>query len=279
MSAEIVPFDWARMLLGDTPPLFLLEIVFRTAVMFLWLVLLLRVTGKRGLAQLSPLEVAIVIGLGSAAGDPMFYPEVPLLHAMLVMALVVGLQRLIAHLVIVSEHVETFVEGTPVELIRDGILTPLGMERANLSREDVFERLRAQGVRQLGAVQRAYFEQDGNLTVFTHPHDPPPGLPVVPPWDLEPPRELGVAEAQAFAGPLACLRCGQVRQTARAGSLPDGAPQESSGACACGETRWTPALTDPLDPQATQTAAPDGPPDSGEPTDGGTGSPAATGPR
>ncbi|WP_291429826.1 DUF421 domain-containing protein [Deinococcus sp.] len=279
MSAEIVPFDWARMLLGDTPPLFLLEIVFRTAVMFLWLLLLLRVTGKRGLAQLSPLEVAIVIGLGSAAGDPMFYPEVPLLHAMLVMAVVVGLQRLTAHLVIVSERVETFVEGTPVELIRDGVLTPLGLKRANLSREDVFERLRAQGVRQLGAVQRAYFEQDGSLTVFTHPHDPPPGLPVVPPWDLEPPRELGVAEAQAFAGPLACLRCGQVRH-ARAGQGRAGsAPQDSSGACGCGETRWTPALTDPLARRhADHPSAPDNPPSSG-PTDGGADSPAATGPR
>ncbi|MFC6802461.1 DUF421 domain-containing protein [Deinococcus caeni] len=172
MSAEIVPFDWARMLLGDAPPLFLLEIVFRTAVIFLWLVFLLRVTGKRGLAQLSPLELAIVIGLGSAAGDPMFYPEVPLLHAMLVLALVVALQRLLSHLVIRSEHVETFIEGLPVELVRDGVLRGEALQRANLSREDLFERLRAQGVRQLGEVQRAYFEQDGALSVFTHPHDP-----------------------------------------------------------------------------------------------------------
>ncbi|GGR52733.1 DUF421 domain-containing protein [Deinococcus seoulensis] len=268
MSAEVVPFDWARMLLGDTPPLFLLEIAFRTAVMFLWLVLLLRVTGKRGLAQLSPLEVAIVIGLGSAAGDPMFYPEVPLLHAMLVMALVVGLQRLISHLVIVSERVETFVEGTPVELIRDGVLLGGGLERANLSREDVFERLRAQGVRQLGAVQRAYFEQDGNLTVFTHPHDPPPGLPVVPPWDLEPPPELGSDAARAFTGPLACLECGRTQNGA----------QDGAGPCACGSDRWTPALTDPLSPNPA--AGADGPDDGAAdgPADGGEAAPAAAGP-
>lgn len=69
-SPEVIPFDLARMFLGDTSPLFLLEIAFRTALMFLWLVFLLRVTGKRGLAQLSPLELASVIGPGSAAGDP-----------------------------------------------------------------------------------------------------------------------------------------------------------------------------------------------------------------
>lgn len=238
MSAEVVPFDWARMLLGDVPPLFLLEIVFRTALIFGWLLLLLRFTGKRGLAQLSPLELAIVIGLGSAAGDPMFYPEVPLLHAMLVLAVVVGMQSLMARLVIRSERVETFMEGVPVELVRDGVMSGDALRRAKLSREDLFERLRAQGVRQLGEVQRAYFEQDGNLTVFTHAQDAPPGLPVVPPWDLEPPRVVSLEEAHA--GPLACLGCGTTR---------DAAGQQDAGAltaCGCGCDRFTPATTDPL---------------------------------
>ncbi|MVN85214.1 DUF421 domain-containing protein [Deinococcus sp. HMF7620] len=240
-AAQMVPFDLARMFLGDLPPLFLLEIVFRTALMFLWLVFLLRVTGKRGLAQLSPLEVAIVIGLGSAAGDPMFYPEVPLLHGMLVLGLVVGLQRLLSHLVIRSEHVEVFIEGEPVELIRDGILKGQALERANLSREDVFERLRAEGVRQMGEVQRAYFEQDGNMTVFVHAKDAPPGLPVVPPWDLEWPRVLGPEED--YWGPVACLGCGDVRQGSAGEVHPGPRP-----VCSCGNEKWTPAVTDPLAP-------------------------------
>ncbi len=255
MSSEVIPFDWGRMFLGDVPPLFLLEIVFRTTVIFLWLLLLLRLTGKRGLAQLSPLELAIVIALGSAAGDPMFYPEVPLLHAMLVLALVVGLQHLLTRLVIRSEHVETFIEGVPVELVRDGAMRGDALRRANLSREDLFERLRAQGVRQLGEVQRAYFEQDGNLTVFTHAQDAPPGLPVVPPWDLEPPRVLRPGEA--VSGPVACLACGDVRR--------DHGGQVSAGQldrCACGSEQFTPATTDPLAPGGLE-AAPEGPQDGG----------------
>lgn len=234
MSApEIVPFDLQRMFLGDAPPLFLLEIVLRTVVIFLWLVFLLRITGKRGLAQLSPLELAIVIGLGSAAGDPMFYPEVPLLHAMLVLALVVLMQRWLSKLVIRSERVETFVEGQPVELVRDGVMSHPALTAANLSREDLFERLRAQGVRQLGEVQRAYFEQDGNLTVFTHAQDAPAGLPVVPPWDLGEPAVLS-PDLPAH-GPVACLHCGRTQ-------TPAGLP----GECTCGHRHWTAATTDPL---------------------------------
>ncbi|WP_245872764.1 YetF domain-containing protein [Deinococcus planocerae] len=233
-GSEVVPFDLGRMFLGDVPPLFLLEIVFRTGVIFLWLVFLLRVTGKRGLAQLSPLELAIVIALGSAAGDPMFYPEVPLLHAMLVLALVVGFQRLLAFLVVRSERVETFVEGTPVELVRGGVMGREALGRAGLSREDLFERLRAQGVRQLGEVQRAYFEQDGNLSVFLHGEGAPAGLPVVPPWDLEPPRRLPVGER--YAGEVACTGCGTLL-------TPEGPLPPCPG---CGCDTWTPATTDPL---------------------------------
>lgn len=230
-GGDIQPLDWQRMFIGDTDLLFLLEIVIRTSIIFLWLLFLLRITGKRGLAQLSPLELAIVIGLGSAAGDPMFYPEVPLLHAMLVLALVVGLQRLLAHFVIRSEAVETFVEGTPVELVRDGVIQHEGLQRAKLSREDLFESLRAEQVRQLGQVQRAYFEQDGHLSVFIYPEkdEAPPGLPVVPPWDLELPSPVG----SQFTGAVACLHCGRVQES-------------TTTACLCGEQHWTAATKDPL---------------------------------
>lgn len=233
---EIVPFDWQRIWLGDAPPLFLLEIVFRTAVIFLWLLFLLRMTGKRGLAQFSALELVIVIALGSAAGDPLFYPEVPLLHAMLALALVVGFQRVLTRLVVRSERVETFMEGVPVELVRDGVINLAALDRTNLSREDLFERLRGESVTQLGEIRRAYFEQDGNLSVIRHLVDVPPGLPVVPPWDLDPPTVLDPDLPQQ--GLVACLGCGRVERVG--GLLP---------ACVCGQVvGWTAATTDPLAP-------------------------------
>ncbi|MBB5234766.1 uncharacterized membrane protein YcaP (DUF421 family) [Deinococcus budaensis] len=229
-EAGFQAFDWPRLLLGEgASGLLLLELVFRTGVIFLWLLFLLRVTGKRGLAQLSPLEFAIVIALGSAAGDPMLYTEVPLLQAMLVLAAVVGLQRGVSRLMNRSRKLETFVDGVPMELMRDGVILDGALRRSQLSQEDLFERLRPEGVEQLGQVRRVYLEQGGHLSVFLLPESQVrPGLPIVPPWDLQPPPPVPAG----FRGPVACRHCGQVETGA-------------GPVCTCGHRHWTVATARP----------------------------------
>jgi uncharacterized membrane protein YcaP (DUF421 family) len=89
LEQAIQAFDWRRMLWGDEPPLFLLEIVFRTMVIYGYTMALMRWLGSRTIGQLSSIEFLLVIALGSAVGDAMFYPDVPLLHAIAVITVVV----------------------------------------------------------------------------------------------------------------------------------------------------------------------------------------------
>lgn len=63
--------DLQHMLLHDLDGSFAAEIGLRTLVMFTVILLFLRLFGKKGVRQLSIFEVAIVIGLGSEAGDPL----------------------------------------------------------------------------------------------------------------------------------------------------------------------------------------------------------------
>nr|WP_246351228.1 YetF domain-containing protein [Deinobacterium chartae] len=233
------PFEWGRLLWGNAPLPYAFEILFRTLIIYLFLLLMLRMLSRRTLAQLSVAEFAIVIALGSAVGDPMFYEDVPLLHGLLVIGAVVGLQKLHSLLILHSEKAETYLEGRPIELVRDGVILLEGMRHARFSQEELFEQLRVAGLRQLGQVQRAYIEQSGQFSVIRplDPADPGrPGLPFVPPWDLEPPRfcEDG---ATPGAGDYACTNCGTVRRIR----------SEALSACPhCGERRWTHATLDPL---------------------------------
>lgn len=72
--------DWHSMIIGDEPPTFLLEIIIRTVIIYAHTLALLRWLGSRAIGQLSTVEFLLVIALGSAVGDAMFYPDVPLLH-------------------------------------------------------------------------------------------------------------------------------------------------------------------------------------------------------
>jgi len=92
---SIVPIDLSRIFFGTDPALFYLEIVFRTCVVYAYALLLIRWVGGRGIAQMSAVEFLLVIALGSAVGDAMFYPEVPLFQAMLVITVVVVINKIL----------------------------------------------------------------------------------------------------------------------------------------------------------------------------------------
>lgn len=202
---EIEVLDWQRMLWGDEPPLFLLEIVVRTVIVYLYALFLLRWLGSRTVGQLSTVEFLLVIALGSAVGDAMFYPEVPLLHALLVVTAVVFVNKGLDMLIARSQRAERIIDGIAEEVIRDGVICKSFLNSATLGTSELFQELRERGVEQLGQVAHAFVEADGALTVFKRDGEPRPGLSIVPPWEIEKPQE-------ATEGTLACMRCGGVTE-------------------------------------------------------------------
>src|SRR5215217_7228955 len=91
-------FEWKRLLFNDLPSLFLVEVIFRSTVMFVILLVTLKLAGKRGVKQLSVFETVIIIALGSAAGDPMFYEDVGIVPALVVFTTIIVLYRFVTWL-------------------------------------------------------------------------------------------------------------------------------------------------------------------------------------
>ena len=234
--AAFQPFDLHRMFIGDLPWSFTLEVIFRTVLMYLYTLLLIRLLSRRAIGQLSLIEFALVIALGSAVGDPMFYEDVPLLHGFAVITTVVGLNRGINWLMTRSETVERIVEGTPTSLIQDGRLVIPNLRRYGLSQEELFEFLRGQGVENLGHIREAYFEQNGQISIFSYSADKQRnGLQIVPPWDIAAMHTYQQDEVIQERQVLACARCGFTRTFA----------QELLPACpACAGTVWSDAVAE-----------------------------------
>lgn len=113
--------DWHRILFNGEELSFFFEILLRTPIMFLVSLTVLRLTGKRGGQQLSIFEIVMIITLGSAAGDAMFYREVGLFHAIAVFVIVLVLYRIVIFIITRSDKAEIVLEGGPVYIIRCGV--------------------------------------------------------------------------------------------------------------------------------------------------------------
>lgn len=163
---EFQAFEWGRLLIGEAPPLFLLEILLRTSVVFTFGAVMLRIIGKRGKRQMTPFEALIIIALGSAVGDVMFYPEVSLLHAALVILTVTVLTIGFDWLQYRSKHSRLLVNGTSRLVVKDGKLIADALAQENLSDEELFSLLREQGIADISEIARAYAELSGKISVF-----------------------------------------------------------------------------------------------------------------
>lgn len=162
------PFDWHRIFIGEEPVLFYLEIIFRVVLVYGYSVLLVRLMGKRGSQALSPLENMVIIALGSAVGDTMFYPEVPLTYAFLIVTLIVGMSRGMAKLQTYSEDFNDFMDGKPLLIIQEGQLIREAMPRTRLRDDELYALLRIQGIEDLAQVRLAWYERTGELSVFKY---------------------------------------------------------------------------------------------------------------
>lgn len=174
-------FEIDRLLFNDLPLEFIWEVVFRSTVMFLILLLTLKLAGKRGVKQLSIFETVIIIALGSAAGDPMFYEDVGIIPAVTVFFVIIVLYRFVTWLTGKSKKFEEFVEGKTECLIIDGKFSVSSFEKESLAQDEFFSELRIKSIEHLGQVKNAFIETSGEISVFYYEDkDVKFGLPILP---------------------------------------------------------------------------------------------------
>ena len=159
-------FDLKQILLGSEEWSFLLETVLRTGIMFFIIIFGLRLLGKRGVKQLSVFELVVIIGLGSAAGDPMFYKDVGIMPALVVFTMIISLYSIITYIISKSKKFEKLVEGKPICLIDQGVFCIEDFKKESLGEDEFFSELRLKGVSHLGQIEKAIEEITGEISVF-----------------------------------------------------------------------------------------------------------------
>lgn len=174
-------FTWKELLMGGESWSFLMEAALRSLIMFVVIVISLRLLGKRGVKQLSVFELVVIIGLGSAAGDPMFYKDVGILPALVVFITIISLYRLIMYFIGKNKKFEQLVEGKSVCLINEGRFSVENFDKETLAQDEFFAELRLKGVSHLGQIQLGLIEITGDISLFYYEDEEVKyGLPILP---------------------------------------------------------------------------------------------------
>jgi uncharacterized membrane protein YcaP (DUF421 family) len=196
--------DLHDLLIGPEGWGYLLETALRTTLMFVLVLLLFMLTGKKEVRQFSVLELIVIIGLGSALGDPMLHPDSPVLPALVTIAMVLLLYRVVNVWTNRSPRVGRMVEGRVRTLFKDGRIDHDALLKEGMSVDEFFGDLRMQHIEHLGQVKAAHLEVDGGLSVYFLPDEEVrPGLPIGP--DRTGPQE---ALPHSPTGHVSCAHCG-----------------------------------------------------------------------
>ncbi len=181
LSLLLLQFNWKELLMGHEEWSFILEIIVRTTVMFLTIIIGLRILGKRGVKQLSIFELVVIIGLGSAAGDPMFNKDVGIVSSLIVFAVIIFLYTVVTYFIAKNKKLEQLIEGKSICLIEDGEFSIENFKKENLGSDEFFAELRLKGISQLGQIEKAIEESSGEISVFFYEDEKVKyGLPIMP---------------------------------------------------------------------------------------------------
>lgn len=213
--------DLKRIFIGDASLLLIAEVIIRTVILFAYTVLHIRYIGKRGIGQFSILEMGVIILFGSAVGDTLLQPGLPLINGMVcisVMTLVqVGMERFINH----NRKIERVVEGEEDILVKNGHILLEALNKNNISHADLFRALRLKDVEHLGEVRMAVFETSGQVTVFFQPpRRVRPGLTTMPEEEIPADKSSKTGDEITITGHYSCLNCGDTLIFKKGGIFP-----------------------------------------------------------
>lgn len=141
----------------------------RTILLYVFIIVAFRLMGKRQVAEMQATEFVITILISAVASVPMQDLDIPLLHGLTPIITLIAAEILLSVVSMGSVRVRRALSGSPVEIIRDGVIDQKALRQMRMTLDDLFESLRLKDVFNLQDVQSALVETNGQLSVLLTP--------------------------------------------------------------------------------------------------------------
>ena len=148
-------------------------IYFRSVILYLLLVVVIRLMGKRQIGQMEASEFVVTMLVANLACLPMQDVSAPLYTGIIPILTVLVLELLLSVLCMRSIFLRRWLCGKPVILIENGHLLQKNLKRTRVTLDELTELLREKDVLDIKSVQFAILETSGKVSVFLYPKDRP----------------------------------------------------------------------------------------------------------
>ena len=146
------------------PELPVVEKVVRAAIVYLFLLGALRLTGKRQLGQMSSFDLVVLLMISNVVQNAMIGNDNSLTGGLIGAATILLLNYVVARVVVANKGAERLIEGAPTLLIHNGKVIDANLRHELLTRDELMAALRRQGILSVDEVRVALLEETGAIT-------------------------------------------------------------------------------------------------------------------
>ena len=142
------------------------EFVLRAAIVYFFLLISLRLSGKRQIGEFSPFDLVLLLILSNAVQNSMNGGDNSVLAGLILSGSLILMNHLMGYLTFRSKKVESLVEGTPKVLIHNGKINEGVRISERMTDREIEEVLRNQGILKISDVRYAIIEINGKISVI-----------------------------------------------------------------------------------------------------------------
>jgi uncharacterized membrane protein YcaP (DUF421 family) len=141
-----------------------MDIVLRAIVLYAFVVLLMRVIGRRELSSMTPFDLVLLIVLGDAIQQGLTQDDYSVTGALLAISTIATLQVITSYLSFRSGRIRKLFEGEPIVLVDHGEIVERNLKRERMTPDDVAEEMRQQQISSIDEVTWAILEANGSIS-------------------------------------------------------------------------------------------------------------------
>jgi len=168
-----------------------ISIIFKTIVLYFYIVLVYRLMGKKEVGKLSIIDLIVSILIAELAAMSIETTDRSIFVSIVPILVLVIIQIVLSYISLKNEKVRKIIDGNPTTIIKEGKIKFNEMAKLRYGLEDLITQLREQGIKSIEEVDYAILENNGKLSVFQKTKDYPMPIIIDSKIDFEVLKELG----------------------------------------------------------------------------------------